>query len=225
MDKPQANTNSQDSSWLRFGGTHHLPSYNILCAWPRDQHSNVILSQDSQMEIPKFPKLKLSPLWTRITLFAYLRLRWNLKQSCSPHWDLFNNMWHTTWTQGDWGDSWLLVIRSQIDNLIPNPSFNHNLCFKNPNGSCKPILDMCILRTFQWYNEHLNSMGLNDPFNQILKIWESIKTPTPKVGTHLGVWGSFLHTLLHSWEHEMWFPGFFLGMHPYKPLPWLWAQG
>jgi hypothetical protein len=21
---------------------------------------------------------------------------------------------------------------------------------------------------------------------------------------HLGVWGSFLHTLLHSWEHEMW---------------------
>jgi hypothetical protein len=26
-----------------------------------------------------------------------------------------------------------------------------------------------------------------DPCNRSLKIWESIKTPTPKVGAHLGV--------------------------------------
>jgi hypothetical protein len=29
----------------------------------------------------------------------------------------------------------------------------------------------------------------SDPWNHLLKIWESIKTPTPKVGVHLGVWG------------------------------------
>jgi hypothetical protein len=28
-----------------------------------------------------------------------------------------------------------------------------------------------------------------DPYNWPLKIWESIGTPTPKVGAHLGVWG------------------------------------
>jgi hypothetical protein len=28
-----------------------------------------------------------------------------------------------------------------------------------------------------------------DPYNRFLKIQESIKTPTPKVGAHLKVWG------------------------------------
>jgi hypothetical protein len=27
-----------------------------------------------------------------------------------------------------------------------------------------------------------------DPCNHVLKIWESIETPTSKVGAHLGVW-------------------------------------
>jgi hypothetical protein len=42
-----------------------------------------------------------------------------------------------------------------------------------------------------------------EPYNCPLKIWESIGTPTPKVGVHLGVWGSFPPTLLHSQEYEM----------------------
>jgi len=37
--------------------------------------------------------------------------------------------------------------------------------------------------------------------------------------------GSFLHTLLHSREHEMWFPGFLLDPRLRKPLPWSRAQG
>jgi hypothetical protein len=41
-----------------------------------------------------------------------------------------------------------------------------------------------------------------DLCNHPLKIWKSIGTLTPKVKAHLGVWGSFLHTFLHSWEHE-----------------------
>jgi hypothetical protein len=42
-----------------------------------------------------------------------------------------------------------------------------------------------------------------DPCNCSLKIWESIGTPTPKVGTHLGVWGfipSLSLTLSRAWN-------------------------
>jgi hypothetical protein len=54
--KPRTNTDSQDSPRPGLGGSHHLPPYNILYAWPRGQHPNVILSQD---RVPKFPKLGL----------------------------------------------------------------------------------------------------------------------------------------------------------------------
>jgi hypothetical protein len=50
MDSPRAYTNSQYSPWPRLGGSHHLPPYIILCAWPWDLHLNVILFQDSQVE-------------------------------------------------------------------------------------------------------------------------------------------------------------------------------
>jgi len=56
MDKSHANTDSQNSPRPILGGSHHLPPYNILCAWPQDQHPNVILSRNSQVgsfEIPK----------------------------------------------------------------------------------------------------------------------------------------------------------------------------
>jgi len=43
---------SQNSPWPGLGGSHHFPLYSILCAWPRDQHPNVILSWDSQCYNP-----------------------------------------------------------------------------------------------------------------------------------------------------------------------------
>jgi len=43
----------------------------------------------------------------------------------------------------------------------------------------------------------------SDPCNRPLKIWKSIGVLIPNVGIHLGVWGSFPHTLLQSREHEM----------------------
>ncbi len=79
------------------------------------------------------------------------------------------------------------MVGSQIGNLTFGLSFGHNLCFKCPNGSCKPILDIYVTRDFQWYKEILNPMDF-DPCNCFLKIWESIETPTPKVGVHLGTW-------------------------------------
>jgi hypothetical protein len=44
---------SQDLTRPELGGTYHLPPYNILCAWPRGQHPNVILSKDSQVGSPE----------------------------------------------------------------------------------------------------------------------------------------------------------------------------
>jgi hypothetical protein len=102
----------------------------------------------------------------------------------------------------------LLVVRSPIVNLTLSFSFDHNLCFICPNGSCKPTLDIYVPRVFQWYKEHSNPMGF-DPYNHFLKIWESTETPTPKMGAHLGMWVFILShspTLSTSWEHEMWLP-------------------
>jgi hypothetical protein len=78
------------------------------------------------------------------------------------------------------------MVGSQIDTLTPNPSFGHNLCFKYPNGSCEPNLNISILKDFQWYKELFNPMSF-DPYSRSLKIQKSIETPTPKVGVHLGV--------------------------------------
>jgi hypothetical protein len=68
-------------------------------------HPNVILSWDSQIGVPKFPKLRFLQLWRPIILFSNLWLKWGLKQSCSHHQKLFNNMWHVTCTWGNHGDS------------------------------------------------------------------------------------------------------------------------
>jgi hypothetical protein len=40
-----------------LGGSHHLPPYNILCAWPWDQHPNGILSGGFPSENPEIPKV------------------------------------------------------------------------------------------------------------------------------------------------------------------------
>ncbi len=129
-NEPWANMDSQDSPWPGLGGSHHLPHCNIICAWPWDKHPNVILSQNSQLGVPKFPTLGLLRLWKPITLCANLRLRWGLKQSYNPRRDLFNTMWHVTYTQRNQGGSWLLVVW---------PFFWPYLCFKCSNGSCKPV--------------------------------------------------------------------------------------
>jgi hypothetical protein len=86
--------------------------------------------------------------------------------------------------------------------LTPGPSFGHNLCFKCPNGSCKPILNIYISKILQWYKELLNPMGFGS-WNCSIKIRESIETLTPKMGIHLGVWGfipSHSPTVPGAWD-------------------------
>jgi len=142
------NSDSQDSPQPGLGGSHHLPPYSILCASPRGSHPNGFLSQDSQVGIPKLLKLGFPWLWGTITLCANLQLRWGVKQSYSPYQELFNSMLHGTCIQGNWGDSRLLVVWSQTANLTPCPSFDHNLCFRCPNGSYEPILDIYVSIAF-----------------------------------------------------------------------------
>ncbi len=156
----------------------------------------------------KFPQLGLSQFWGPITLRADLRLIWHLKQSCSPRRELSNDMLHVTFTQGNRDDSWLLVVESQIANLTFNPSFNHNLCFKCPNESCESILDIYVLRSFQWYKKLFNPLSF-DPCNHFLGIRESTWTPTPKVGVDLGMWRfipSHTPTLLEAWDVTLGLP-------------------
>jgi len=141
-----------------------LPAWGSPCASPRGPHPNGILSQDSQVGVPKLPKLGLPWLWGPITLCADLWLKWGLKQSYSPCQELSNGMLHATYKQGNRVDSWLLVVKSPTTNLTPNPSFGHNLCFKCPNGWCEPISDIYISISFQWYKELLNPLGF-DPCN------------------------------------------------------------
>jgi hypothetical protein len=121
-----------------------------------------------------------------------------------------NGMWHTTCTKKNQGDFRLLMVGSQIGNLAPDPSFGHNLCFKNPNGSCEPILDIYILRSFQWCKFFFSIQWV---LTLVISLWrfESL------LGLQLPKWkfiwecgGSFFHILLHSWEHEMWLLGSFL---------------
>jgi hypothetical protein len=88
------------------------------------------------------------------------------------------------------------VVGSQTANLTPGLSFDHNLCYRCPNGSCEPILDICTSIAFQWYKEIFKARGF-DLCYRPLKFRESTETPTPKMGVHLGVW-MFILTLSHT---------------------------
>jgi hypothetical protein len=147
-------------------------------------------------------------------------LWWDLKQSYSLQWELFNSMLHATCTLGNRVDSWILVVENQTINLIFSFSFDHNLCFRCPNGSCEPILDIYVSISFQWYKKLFKPMGF-DLWNYAMKIQESIWTPTPTMGVHLRVWrfipSHYLHSL-HSQEHVMRLPCLPFGPQPCNPL-------
>jgi hypothetical protein len=131
-----------------FGGSHHLPSYSTLCDSPSHLHPNGTFYRDSQSLVSKVSQFGLPGLWVFITSRSNLRLGQGLKQTCSSPWELSNDVLHSTCTHRDRVDSWLLMVRGQIANLTSGPSFDHNLCYKCPNGSCKAILDIYTSRNF-----------------------------------------------------------------------------
>ncbi len=129
-------------------------------------------------------------------------------------------MSHAPCSQVNWVDFRLFVVGSQIYNFTPGPSFGHNLCFRCPNEQYKPILNIYVLRSFQWYKERHKPLSF-DPCNGSLKCWESIGTPSPKVGVALGVWGftpSYSLTLFNT-PKSMWCDSqLLLALTPELPL-------
>jgi hypothetical protein len=121
----------QDSPRPELGGSHHLPSYSILCVCPQDQHPFVpgLPSGSPKILTSRTPTTSGAHNFVcRPLIEMRSKAKFILCQ------ELSNNMSHTTYTWGDWGG----VIESQISNNF-DPSFGHNLCFKCPNGSCEPI--------------------------------------------------------------------------------------
>jgi len=175
------------------------------------------LSQDSRVGVPKSRQRGLPRLWSPMTLWADLGSKCSLKQSCSSCRKLSNGMWHVVWNQVNWVDFWLFLVGSQIDSLTPGLYFDHNLCFRCPNEKCKPILDIYVPKSFQWYKKHHKPLSF-DPSNRSLKFWESTGTPSPKVRVALGVWRftpSHFPTLPRVCDVT---PGLPLGPHPCNPF-------
>jgi hypothetical protein len=124
-------------------------------------HPNVIFPRTHKLGVTKFMKLRFSPFWRPITSCVDFQLKRGLKQSCSLGKKKFKNMWYITYMHIIQGDSQLLMVRNQIDVLIPNLFLGHNLCCKYSNGSCEIILNIYISRSFQWYKKLFNSINFD----------------------------------------------------------------
>jgi hypothetical protein len=182
--------------------THHGPDLGEASTFPLIVYSAPLREARIQMAFcprtPKLPTLGLPQLCGVITLCADLRSGWGMKKRCSPRWELSNGVLHATCMQGNRVDSWLLMVGSQTATLTPALSFGHNLCFKCPNGSCKPILDIYVSIAFQWYKKIFNAMDF-DPYNHSLKISKVHRDSNSQNGSSLGSVSVHSHTLPHSW--------------------------
>jgi hypothetical protein len=187
---------SQDSPRPGLRGSHHLPPYSIFCTFPRRLHPNGFLFRDSQREVPKLPGLELPQLCRAITSCSCLRSGRGLKQSCISRRELSSSVSHATCMHKIRVNSWLFVVGSQIVSLTPDLSFCHNLCYRCPNGSCEPILNIYISIAFQGYKKLPNARCF-DLCNHSLKVQESTGTSTPNMRVHLGMW-VFILTLSQS---------------------------
>jgi len=141
-----------------------------------------------KLESQNCPKIVLGGvpgLWELITPDWKIWSQQDLNQTCSPRWDLFNNVLHSQF----WGrqniDSWLLVVGSQTGSLTLGPSFAHNLGDKCPNGQCEAIFDIYASRPFQWHQKHPNARCFGSCC-RALNIRESWRTPNPHFFQVLG---------------------------------------
>jgi len=185
------NTDSLNSPRPELGGSHHLPPYSILCVALSHMHSNGFESRDSQEGVPKLSQFGFPGLWELITPDSDLWLGWGLNQTCSSPQELFNDVLHSTCTHRSRVYFWLLVVGSQTASLIPDLSFDHNLCCRCPNGSCEAIFDIYTSRPFQPHKENLKARCF-DPCNRTLKFWESRRIPS----SHFWECKSHPHTCL-----------------------------
>jgi hypothetical protein len=144
--------------------THHGPDsgeattfpFIVFSAAPCGGYIQMVLFLGTQGGVSKVSRFGLLGLWAPITSRPELRSGRGLNQSCSSCRELSNSMPHSCCRHREEVDSLLLVVGSQTANLIPGPSFAHNLGCRCPNGSCEAILDIYTSRPFQWYKKHIN---------------------------------------------------------------------
>jgi len=191
LGQATSNMDSLDSPRPGLGGSHHFPPYNILCVALPHLHPNGFYSRDSQGGVLKLSRFGLPGLWELITPGLDLGLGWGLKQTRSSPQELSNNVLHSTCTYQYRVISRLFVVGSQSASLTLGPSFDHNLCWRCLNGSCKAIFDIYISRPFQRYKEHLKARCF-DLCNWTLKLRESWRTPS----SHFWECESHSHTCL-----------------------------
>jgi hypothetical protein len=131
--------------------THHGPNFLLVVLFVISHGGYIQMSfcpKTPNLGVLKFSKLGFPRFWKPIIFCANLQLKWSLKQSFVLHRDFPKDMWHATSTQVYQGESRFFVVGSQIDALIPDPSFGHNVCFKYSNGMCKCILHIYVPRSF-----------------------------------------------------------------------------
>jgi hypothetical protein len=109
-------------------------------------------------------------LWELITPDCKVWLRRGLNQTCSPRWDLFNDISHSQFGGWEKVDSRLLMV------MTPSLFFVHNLGYRCPNYQCEAIFYIYASRPFQWHQEHLNARCFG-PCCRTLNIRESQRTP------------------------------------------------
>jgi hypothetical protein len=182
------------------------------------------LSRDSRVGVPKSRHQGFPGFWSPITLRENLRSKCSLKQSCSSHWELSNDMWHIVCNQVNRVDSRLLMVRSQTANLTPGLSFAHNLRFRCSNEPCEPILYIYTSIAFQWYKGLFKARSF-DPCNYALKIRESFRDSNSQHGSSLASVRAHSLTLFALPGACGVLPGLPFGPQPCNPLPWSWAQG
>ncbi len=165
--------------------THHGPDSReattfpliVFSAAPREGYIQMALFPwTPKVESRNCPDLD-SRVWASITCRLELGSGRGFNQSCSSPWELSNAMSHIVIGRREEVDSWLLVVRSQIANLTPSPSFVHNLGCRCPNDQCEASLDIYTSRTFQWNQEHPNARCFG-PSTRALSFWEFRRTPS-----------------------------------------------
>ncbi len=206
----------QDTPRPGLEGSHHLPPYSILCDAPPRLHPNGSFSRDSQVGVPKLSRNCLG--WSPGTLGTHNSqlpglITTSLNKTCSPRWDLSNDVSHYQFGGREEVDSRLLVVESQTASLTRGPSFAHNLGDKCPNGHCETIFDIYASRPFQRHQEHFNARCFG-PCCRTLNIQESRRTPnphflqvlgfTPALGQSRVATVSIYNLIFHFESHHHW---------------------
>jgi len=103
--------------------------------------------------------------------------------------------------------------------LTPGLSFCHNMCYRCPNGPCKPIFDIYISIAFQWYKKHPNARCFwpLQSNSETLGVSEDSQVPIS------GMWVSSSHSLKVKLRHWQ-FRDSHLGVPGQKAI-WMWASG